>query len=318
MTACAVVPEPAKKSSTIVFDGSCVPSWMNLLISDTGFGLSNTSAPIRFLAALVAFVVVSTSSHQVLATFPRSSASLRKRLRWGPASPLTPKTIRLSSRSCLKTCRLVLPAIPGVGAVHLARVRIGNRVHLVRPLAADLERVRLPGPSRVVVRIGEAVAFLEKPKMGTVANEVIPVAGVDHVVGVRDGDQRGVRDRLRGVPHYAAQEVVVPEYFVEDGSKMVRFRIRDRGDQHPVLPEKSACGLQPRVHHVQPVRVEPAGGVGVRAELFAVAVELPGDPEVVSRPVPVVVPVHEVLAGVVRRVDVDELHPCWRSSSAAV
>ena len=88
---------------------------------------------------------------------------------------------------------------------------------------------------------------------------------------------------------------------------MVYFGVRDGSDQHAVGPQQRSRHLQPRIHHVQPVGVVAAGGVGVGAQLVAVAVDLAGDLEVVADAVLVVVLVDEILAGVVGRVDVDEL-----------
>ena len=54
--------------------------------------------------------------------------------------------------------------------------------------------------------------------------------------------------------------------------------------------------------------MEAAGGFGVGADLAALAVHLAGEFEVVLDVVLEVVGIDEVLAGVVGRVDVDELH----------
>ena len=65
--------------------------------------------------------------------------------------------------------------------------------------------------------------------------------------------------------------------------------------------------IQPRIHHVQPLGVEAAVGLGVGAELLALGVHLPGVFQVGLQALGVVVGVDEVVAGVVGRVDVDHL-----------
>ena len=64
--------------------------------------------------------------------------------------------------------------------------------------------------------------------------------------------------------------------------------------------------LQAGIHHVQPVGVKPPAGIGIAADLAA-TIGLPREFQVVLDVVLEVVRVDEVLARVVRRVDVDEL-----------
>jgi hypothetical protein len=78
-------------------------------------------------------------------------------------------------------------------------------------------------------------------------------------------------------------------------------------EDHPVLAQQVPCEVQPRIHHVEPLGVEAAVGVGVGAEAMAFSVDLPGVLEVGLQALSVVVGVDEVVAGVVGRVDIDHL-----------
>ena len=75
---------------------------------------------------------------------------------------------------------------------------------------------------------------------------------------------------------------------------------------HAGVGQQRVRELQPRVHHVQPVGMEPAVRLGVGAALHA-AFGLAGDGQVVAQAVAEVVRIDEIAAGVVRRIDVDQL-----------
>ena len=82
----------------------------------------------------------------------------------------------------------------------------------------------------------------------------------------------------------------------------------DRHDDDAVVGQQVPRQLQPRVHHAEPVGVESTVRLGVRDESVARRrLTWPELREVVGAGLGEVVVVDEVVAGVVRRVDVDEL-----------
>ena len=89
--------------------------------------------------------------------------------------------------------------------------------------------------------------------------------------------------------------------------EVVDLVVIDADEDHAVLPQQIPREIQPRIHHVQPLGVEAAVGLGVGAELAALGVHLAGVLQVGLQALGVVVGVDEVVAGVVGRVDVDHL-----------
>ena len=77
------------------------------------------------------------------------------------------------------------------------------------------------------------------------------------------------------LPNDIGNEIVFSENFVRNLTKMVHFRVINCHEQESVMAQQRARQFQSRIHHVQPVRVKPTGGFGVRAELVAVAIDLP-------------------------------------------
>ena len=66
------------------------------------------------------------------------------------------------------------------------------------------------------------------------------------------------------------------------------------------------CQFQPRVHHVQPVRMEPPTGIGIAADPDT-ALGLPRNLQIVSYIVLKIIRINKILARVVRRIDIDQL-----------
>ena len=110
------------------------------------------------------------------------------------------------------------------------------------------------------------------------------------------------------IPYELRAKVFFAENLCKHSTQVVYLVIVDAGQNKTVLAHQIPCQLEPRIHHVEPVGVEAAGGFGVGADLAAVTIDLAGELQVVSDIVAEVVRVDEVLAGVVGRVDVDELH----------
>ena len=82
----------------------------------------------------------------------------------------------------------------------------------------------------------------------------------------------------------------------------------DAYQNHSVVAKQAPRQLQAWIHHVEPVGVEAAGGFRIGGEFVSALVHLAGELEVVFDVVLEVIGIDEVLAGVVGRVDVDELY----------
>ena len=76
---------------------------------------------------------------------------------------------------------------------------------------------------------------------------------------------------------------------------------------YPVLSKEVARELKARVHHVQPVRVVASLGLGVSRDFLPFFVDLPRPLQVGREPLLIVVGVHEVVASVVRGIDINQL-----------
>ena len=101
---------------------------------------------------------------------------------------------------------------------------------------------------------------------------------------------------------------VVAEDLVAELRRFAMLVVVDRDDDHAVVGQQVPRELQPRVHHAEPVGVEATVRLGVRDEPVARPRRLwPERREVLRRRLGEVVVVDEVVARVVRRVDVDEL-----------
>ncbi len=87
----------------------------------------------------------------------------------------------------------------------------------------------------------------------------------------------------------------------------MHFVLVDVHRDQPFVGQQRVRELQARIHHVQPVGVEPAVRLGVGAALHA-GFGLARHRQVVADAVAEVVRIDEIAAGVVRRIDVDELH----------
>ncbi len=87
----------------------------------------------------------------------------------------------------------------------------------------------------------------------------------------------------------------------------MHFVVVDADENHSIVPQQVAGEKQARVHHAEPPGMESPAGLGVGALPDALLAHLPRIAQVVVQPLAVVVGVDELVAGVVRRVDVDHL-----------
>ena len=112
------------------------------------------------------------------------------------------------------------------------------------------------------------------------------------------------------LPRDLSKKILTAKYIVAHGSQVSDLIVVHAHEHHPVFPQQLPCQLHPRQHHIQPPRMKPPAGFGVGGEFTAaLPFHLPGQPLIVADAVAVVVGVDEVLAGVVGRVDVDQLDP---------
>ena len=108
-------------------------------------------------------------------------------------------------------------------------------------------------------------------------------------------------------PGNVGNKIFHAEYFGQQVAKISNFSIVDADGDHPVIAQQSARQSQTREQHIQPVRVEPARSFSVRAD-FSAAFGLASQLQIVGHAVPKIVRIHEILARVVGRIDIDQLH----------
>ena len=173
---------------------------------------------------------------------------------------------------------------------------VPERERLRVPAALRVERRGLPRPFRMAVRIGVCLQLRGAAGLAAELQRLLsPSIHQDMVMAV------GKPPRIVGAGVFLLQddvrdEIPLPEYLVADQTQVADLPIVDRDENHAVPAEERPCELQTRIHHVQPAGVEPAGALRV----------LSGHPEVPADAVPETVPVDEIPAGVVGRIDVDE------------
>ena len=78
------------------------------------------------------------------------------------------------------------------------------------------------------------------------------------------------------MPNDVGNEVFFSEHLVHYRPQIVNLMVVDGHEDCAILPQQIPRQIQPWIHHVQPLRVEPAIGFGIRAELFAFCVSLSG------------------------------------------
>lgn len=109
-------------------------------------------------------------------------------------------------------------------------------------------------------------------------------------------------------PNKARNEILRPEYLVTKQSEIGNFLIIDADQNDAITPQKRLRCLKAGQDHVQPVSMEAPGTLSVGRRLLPLAVDLPGQREIIFDAIAKIIRVNEILARVVWRVDVDELH----------
>ena len=112
---------------------------------------------------------------------------------------------------------------------------------------------------------------------------------------------------LLGHASHTAQAVLPAEQLITDNPQVGEFVVADGYEDDAVVAQQVARKPKAGVHHVQPVSVVSAGGFRVGRRPAPVRVGLPGQLEVVRYTITEVVAVYEVVARIVRRIDVDHL-----------
>ena len=201
------------------------------------------------------------------------------------------------------------PAPSGRRLEHLAGERIGDRIGQRRTHVGGVERIRLPGPARVVIRIVVAPRP-HRHRVGGEARQGTPqrlVGGGEPALGLTPppcvGDHVFVLHAEVGVvlargarlPGEHGDEIGGAEDFVEHQPQGVHLVVVDADEQHPVVAQQLPGQHQARIDHVQPGPVTSPFVVGGAGAVTATGAEI--------------ILVQEVAAGVVGRVDVDHLHP---------
>src|SRR5665811_2559949 len=77
-------------------------------------------------------------------------------------------------------------------------------------------------------------------------------------------------------PNNIFYKILFPENLITKLASVVYLTIIDANKDHPILPQQIPRQIQPWIHHVQPLGMEPPVGVGVGAELASLGVHLPG------------------------------------------
>lgn len=111
---------------------------------------------------------------------------------------------------------------------------------------------------------------------------------------------RGVLGRIDLLPQHRRDEVARAENLIHQQPQRRHFVVVDGDENRPVLAQKLPQQHQPRIHHAQPAVVA--------VQRLALAADHLAQPLANLRAVDVVVVDPALVAGVVRRVDIDALH----------
>ena len=114
--------------------------------------------------------------------------------------------------------------------------------------------------------------------------------------------------RVDFLPDHRGDEVLLTKDFAHQDAQVVDLMIVNTDENHPIIPQQVARQSEPRIHHVQPVRVVPPTRLSVRHQHASYLVGLTGRPQVLVYRLGEVIAVDEVVARVVGRIDVDHLH----------
>ena len=109
------------------------------------------------------------------------------------------------------------------------------------------------------------------------------------------------------LPDECVDEVLGAKYLGHDLAQIVPFDVIDRDADDAVFGEQISREFEPWVHHAQPVGVESPVGLRIGDESIPRIVDLSRLCKVLVGRLGEVVVIDEVITGVVRRIDVDEL-----------
>ncbi|GFI54973.1 hypothetical protein IMSAG013_00010 [Clostridiales bacterium] len=104
------------------------------------------------------------------------------------------------------------------------------------------------------------------------------------------------------VPHKVCNMIFLSKYFITNLSEIRHFYFIYADKNHAVIPQQIRRQPQTGIHHVQPVGM-------VSAHRFGVALgSLLRDFLIPRHGIGKIILIHKVVAGVVRRIDIDHLH----------
>ena len=109
-------------------------------------------------------------------------------------------------------------------------------------------------------------------------------------------------------PDKACKKICTPKYLVTDFLKVISFVLVNADEDGAVGSEQIARKRETRINHRAPVRVKPAVALGVGDQAAALLVIVAALGVVLAARLGKVIVVDEIMARVVRRVDVYELH----------
>lgn len=109
------------------------------------------------------------------------------------------------------------------------------------------------------------------------------------------------------LPYNCSNVVLTSQYFITYFLKIVNFSIIKTDENHSILTQQILCQFQSWIHHIQPVGMETAVAFGVLHHAVALFIELTAVGKILIRTLSKVILIHKVVAGVVRRINVDHL-----------
>lgn len=108
-------------------------------------------------------------------------------------------------------------------------------------------------------------------------------------------------------PRYTRFKIVQTKNFFRQLQEIVHFIIIDTDENNSILCQQIFCQFQPRINHIEPIRMKTAIAFGVCHHAVAFFVILAAVFHVILGALCKVVLIDKIIAGVVRRVNVDHL-----------
>jgi hypothetical protein len=110
------------------------------------------------------------------------------------------------------------------------------------------------------------------------------------------------------LPDHICDEILASKHFVTDLPKIVKFVVINADEYYTFVAEKIPCKLKPWVNHRKPVRMKAAIRFGIDDHMVSSLVFLSRVLEVRGDRLREVVLVHEIVSGVIWRIDVDQFY----------